>query len=449
MPARPASRRPRPAGSASPPRSPPPSRSWPPPTPRSSRVRAWSWTAAGACTSLRREHEKDDGGHLPRTWPARTGRGVDRGADHPWRLPARRRARAGGPGARVRRQQDRDPRGAAGARGQGPGGLAAEARHVRPTAVGVEPARRGPAALAGPGEPGQHLPGEPRRGAGDRGAGRGQAGRAAAYRRRPRRAGGRAGRDGRRRPRRGRGHRGRPALPPRAAGLGAQRAAEQDGGRHRDRPPGPRRDRAPGRPLGRLGAGAPGAAGRGTGRRRRRGRDRHARPARPGQHRPRRPHGGRVKIIGLETFLVPPRWLFLRVDTDEGVSGWGEPVVEGRADTVRAAVNELADHLVGSDPLRIEDTWQVLTKGGFYRGGPVLSSAVAGIDQALWDIAGKVRGVPVHELLGGPVRDRVRVYAWIGGDDPAEVADLASAQVEAGFTAVKMNGSGAMAPVDS
>jgi galactonate dehydratase len=156
-----------------------------------------------------------------------------------------------------------------------------------------------------------------------------------------------------------------------------------------------------------------------------------------------------VKIIGLETFLVPPRWLFLRVDTDEGVSGWGEPVVEGRADTVRTAVAELADHLVGSDPLRIEDTWQVLTKGGFYRGGPVLSSAVAGIDQALWDIAGKVRGAPVHELLGGPVRDRVRVYAWIGGDDPAEVADLARAQVEAGFTAVKMNGSGAMEPVDS
>ncbi|MFL6074991.1 MAG: galactonate dehydratase [Mycobacteriales bacterium] len=156
-----------------------------------------------------------------------------------------------------------------------------------------------------------------------------------------------------------------------------------------------------------------------------------------------------MKIIGLETFLVPPRWLFLRVDTDEGVSGWGEPVVEGRADTVRTAVAELADHLVGSDPLRIEDHWQVLTKGGFYRGGPVLSSAVAGIDQALWDIAGKVRGAPVHELLGGPVRDKVRVYAWIGGDDPSEVADLARAQVEAGFTAVKMNGSGAMAPVDS
>ena len=85
---------------------------------------------------------------------------------------------------------------------------------------------------------------------------------------------------------------------------------------------------------------------------------------------------------------------------------------------MRAAVDELADYLIGQDPLRIEDHWQVLTKGGFYRGGPVLSSAVAGIDQALWDIAGKTYGVPVHALLGGPVRDRVRVYAWVGGDEP-------------------------------
>lgn len=96
-----------------------------------------------------------------------------------------------------------------------------------------------------------------------------------------------------------------------------------------------------------------------------------------------------MKITGLETFLVAPRWLFLRVATDEGVTGWGEPVIEGRAETVRAAVHEMADYLVGRDPLRIEDHWQVLTKGGFYRGGPILSSAVAGIDQALWDIAGE------------------------------------------------------------
>lgn len=155
-----------------------------------------------------------------------------------------------------------------------------------------------------------------------------------------------------------------------------------------------------------------------------------------------------MKITALETFLVAPRWLFLRIDTDEGLVGWGEPVVEGRAHTVRAAISELADHLVGADPLRIEHHWQVLTKGGFYRGGPVLSSAVAGIDQALWDIAGKARGVPVHELLGGPVRDRARVYAWIGGDEPRELVDQARAQVEAGFTAVKMNASGPLAALE-
>ena len=156
-----------------------------------------------------------------------------------------------------------------------------------------------------------------------------------------------------------------------------------------------------------------------------------------------------MKITRLTTFLVAPRWLFLRIDTDEGVTGWGEPVVEGRAETVRAAIDELGDLVIGEDPLRIEDHWQVLTKGGFYRGGPVLSSAVAGIDQALWDIAGKVHGVPVHQLLGGPVRERVRMYAWIGGDEPGELADLAREQAEAGFTAVKMNGSGAMAPIET
>lgn len=154
-----------------------------------------------------------------------------------------------------------------------------------------------------------------------------------------------------------------------------------------------------------------------------------------------------MKIDRVETFLVPPRWLFCRVSTDEGVVGWGEPVVEGRAEVVRAAVDVLAEYLVGEDPLRVEHHWQVLTKGGFYRGGPVLSSAVAGIDQALWDIAGKAYGAPVHALLGGPVRDRVRVYAWVGGDDPAEIADAVAAHVEAGMTAVKMNASGRLAPV--
>jgi galactonate dehydratase len=154
-----------------------------------------------------------------------------------------------------------------------------------------------------------------------------------------------------------------------------------------------------------------------------------------------------VKIDRIETFLVPPRWLFCRVETDDGLVGWGEPVVEGRAEVVRAAVDVLAEYLIGEDPLRIEQHWQVLTKGGFYRGGPVLSSAVAGLDQALWDIAGQAYGVPVHALLGGPVRDRVRTYAWIGGDEPGEVAEGAAAQVAAGMTAIKMNASGRLSAI--
>lgn len=154
-------------------------------------------------------------------------------------------------------------------------------------------------------------------------------------------------------------------------------------------------------------------------------------------------------IARMETFQVAPRWLFLRIETDDGVVGWGEPVVEGRAGSVQAAVEELSEYLIGKDASRIEDHWQVLTKAGFYRGGPVLSSAVAGIDQCLWDIAGKAKQVPVYELLGGAVRDRVRVYTWIGGDDPSNVADEAARQLELGMTAVKMNGSGALTALDS
>ena len=156
-----------------------------------------------------------------------------------------------------------------------------------------------------------------------------------------------------------------------------------------------------------------------------------------------------MRIERVETFLVAPRWLFCRIETSDGVVGWGEPVVEGRAEVVRTAVDVLAEYLIGQDPLQIERHWQVLAKGGFYRGGPVLSSALAGIDQALWDIAGKVYGAPVASLLGGRVRDRVRVYAWVGGDDPAEIADQVAAQVEAGMTAVKMNASGRIQPSPS
>ncbi len=156
-----------------------------------------------------------------------------------------------------------------------------------------------------------------------------------------------------------------------------------------------------------------------------------------------------MKITAITTFLVPPRWLFVRIDTDAGISGWGEPIVEGRAHTVAAAVEELSDYLIGKDPRHIEDHWQVMYRGGFYRGGPILMSALAGIDQALWDIHGKALGQPVHKLLGGPVRDRIRVYSWIGGDRPADTARAAKAAVERGFTAVKMNATEEVQFVDS
>ncbi len=154
-------------------------------------------------------------------------------------------------------------------------------------------------------------------------------------------------------------------------------------------------------------------------------------------------------IRSLELFLVPPRWLFLKVTTEDGLAGWGEPVVEGRADTVRAAVEEMGDTLIGHDANRIEDIWQMLYRGGFYRGGPVLTSAISGIDQALWDIKGRRLGVPIHDLLGGAVRDQVRVYAWIGGDDPAEAAASAKTRLEEGYTALKMNATGALDWIDT
>ncbi len=157
-----------------------------------------------------------------------------------------------------------------------------------------------------------------------------------------------------------------------------------------------------------------------------------------------------MKIARLELFLVPPRWLLLKVTTDDGLVGWGEPVLEGRAATVAACVQEMSEVVLGQPAERIEDIWQMLYRGGFYRGGPVLTSAISGIDQALWDIQGKALGVPVWRLLGGACRERIRVYTWIGGDRPADVAAQARRAVrEQGFTAVKMNACGELGYLDS
>jgi galactonate dehydratase len=156
-----------------------------------------------------------------------------------------------------------------------------------------------------------------------------------------------------------------------------------------------------------------------------------------------------MKITRFETFFVPPRWLFLKMETDEGIVGWGEPVVEGRARTVQTAVEELSEYLIGKDPLRIEDHWQTMYRSGFYRGGPVFMSAIAGIDQALWDIKGKFYGAPIYELLGGACRDSVRVYSWIGGDRPSDVGQAAKEKAEAGFTAIKMNATEELQYIDT
>ena len=156
-----------------------------------------------------------------------------------------------------------------------------------------------------------------------------------------------------------------------------------------------------------------------------------------------------MKITRLTTFIVPPRWCFLKIETDAGLVGWGEPVLEGRAHAVAAMVEEMADELVGRDPRHIEDLWTVLYRGAFYRGGGIHMSALAGIDQALWDIKGKDAGLSVAQMLGGPVRDRIRVYSWIGGDRPADTAAAARRAVERGFTAVKMNGTEELQYVDS
>jgi galactonate dehydratase len=138
-----------------------------------------------------------------------------------------------------------------------------------------------------------------------------------------------------------------------------------------------------------------------------------------------------VKITKLETFLVKPRWLFLKVHTDAGVVGLGEPITEGRALTCAAAVKEIEPYLIGKDPRAVVHHWQAIYRHAFYRGGPILTSALSGVDQALWDIKGKLLGVPVYELLGGPTRQRIRVYAHAG------TPELIRERKAQGFTAFK------------
>ena len=156
-----------------------------------------------------------------------------------------------------------------------------------------------------------------------------------------------------------------------------------------------------------------------------------------------------MKIRSIELFKVPPRWLFLKMTTESGIVGWGEPVVEGRADTVATCVQELGAELIGHSACDVEDAFQMLYRGGFYRGGPILTSAISGLEQAMWDIKGKALGVPVYDLLGGKVRDRIQVYRWIGGDHPRNTAEAAKEAIVQGYRAIKMNGTDELKWIDS
>lgn len=146
-----------------------------------------------------------------------------------------------------------------------------------------------------------------------------------------------------------------------------------------------------------------------------------------------------MRITKLETFLVKPRWLFLKMHTDEGLVGLGEPILEGRALTVATAVQELEPYLIGQDPTRVVHHWQAMYKHAFYRGGPILTSALSGVEHALWDLAGKAVGLPVYKLLGGPVRDRIKIYGRCGGSTPEEARLSAAKGREDGFIALKTN----------
>jgi galactonate dehydratase len=150
-----------------------------------------------------------------------------------------------------------------------------------------------------------------------------------------------------------------------------------------------------------------------------------------------------MKVVSIEQFFPKPRVRLVKITTDNGLTGWGETTLEGRPRSTAGAVDEIADYLIGKDPLRIQHHWQHVYRSAFFRGGNVLMSALSGIDQALWDISGKHFGVPIYQLLGGAVRDRIRVYAHWGIGSLAEEAQAAARarldylQKLGGYTAFK------------
>ncbi|KAL2811936.1 enolase C-terminal domain-like protein [Aspergillus granulosus] len=155
------------------------------------------------------------------------------------------------------------------------------------------------------------------------------------------------------------------------------------------------------------------------------------------------------KIVLMEYFRVPPRWLFVKITDDSGAFGWGEASLEGHTGAVEGCLDAWFERYNGLDADDIENIWQLSWRGSFYRGGPVFMSALSGIDIALWDLKARKLGVPIYQLLGGKVRDKIRVYAWVGGDRPTEVEAQTRERMNQGFHAVKMNGTGDTAWLDS
>ncbi|MCC6455905.1 MAG: galactonate dehydratase [Caldilineaceae bacterium] len=145
-----------------------------------------------------------------------------------------------------------------------------------------------------------------------------------------------------------------------------------------------------------------------------------------------------MKITAFETIPIQGRAMILKMHTDEGLIGYGEPMNYEHWRVVAQAVADMAEYLVGKDPLQIEDHWQALYRSSYSRSMPVMVSALSGIEMAMWDVFGKSVGMPVWKLLGGSVRNRVRVYTGIGGGTPAEVAENARRAVQSGFRAIKM-----------
>lgn len=162
-----------------------------------------------------------------------------------------------------------------------------------------------------------------------------------------------------------------------------------------------------------------------------------------------------MKITNLKTIHIRPRWMFLKIETDAGITGWGEPVVEGRARTVETAIDEFRPLLLGADPLKIEHLWQQMYRGTFYRGGPILCSAISGIEMALWDIKGKYYNAPIYEMLGGACRNKVRMYGHLkptalAGDFPlSDMLNIAKQRLSQGFTVLKYSIIPPIKPIDS